>query len=108
MVSPECGSRIRTSVSTTSGGVKNSPASCVISELLDEVFIGSAQHIGWHAGVGQVVRVEVLNQRMDDFIGNQLLAATVRCRLRPLHREYAAQLFVGVRYRAHSCSERLA
>ena len=36
----------------------------VVGELLDEVLVGSAQNVGRHAAIRQIVFIEVLNQRM--------------------------------------------
>ena len=40
----------------------------VVGELLDEVLVGPAQHIGRHGAVRQIVLIKVLDQRMDDFM----------------------------------------
>ena len=42
----------------------------VVGELLYEVLVGPAQHIGRHAAVRQIVLIKVLDQRMHDFIGD--------------------------------------
>ena len=80
---------MRTNVSTTSGGVKNSPAlrAGVVGKLLDEIFVGPAQYIGWNAFVRKVVLVKMLDEGMNDFVRDQRLAGTVRRRLVPIHRE---------------------
>ena len=52
----------------------------VVGELLYEVLVGPAQHISRHAAVRQIVLIKVLDQRMDDFIGDQRLAPTRRVR----------------------------
>src|SRR2546422_11495815 len=46
----------------------------VVSELLDEVFVGAAKNVAGNAFVGEIVFIEVLNQSMDNFVGDQRLA----------------------------------
>ncbi len=80
----------------------------VVGELLDEVLVGPAQHIGRHTAVRQVVLVEVLDQRVDDFVGDQRLAGPVGRRLIPVHREHAPQLAVRVGHGPHRTRQGLA
>ena len=51
------------------------------------------------------MRVEVLNQRVHHFIGDQRLAAAIRSGLVPIDREDAFELFIGIRHRPHCLGE---
>ena len=52
----------------------------VVGELLDEVLVGAAQDVGRHALVREVVLVEVLDERVDDLVRDERLAASRRAR----------------------------
>ncbi len=68
----------------------------IICELLDQIFVGVAQHVGRHAGIGEVVSIEVLDQRVHNFVRDERLAAAIRCGLRPVHGEHAREFIIGV------------
>ncbi len=80
----------------------------VVRELLDQIFVGAAENVGRHALVRQIVLAEMLDQRMDDLVGDQRLAGTVRRGLVPVHREDAAQFLVGLGDGAHRLGQDLA
>jgi hypothetical protein len=67
----------------------------VVGELLDQILVGAAEHVGRHALVREVMGVEVLDQRVDHLVRNQRLATAVRRGLVPVDGEDAAQLLVG-------------
>ena len=46
----------------------------VVGELLDQVLVGAAEHVGRNAAVREVVLVEVLDERVDDLVRNERLA----------------------------------
>ena len=52
----------------------------VVGELLDEVLVGAAEHVGRNALVREVVLVEVLDERVDDLVRDERLAASRRAR----------------------------
>ena len=80
----------------------------VVRELLDEVLIGPAENVRWNALVRQVMLVEMLDEHVNNLIRDKRLPGSVGRRLVPVHREDAAQLFVGISHGAHRLGQHLA
>ncbi len=81
----------------------------VVGELLDQVFVSAADHIGLDIGVGEVDvgAVEVLDQGADHRIRDQL-PLSVGGGLVPVYGEDAGQLEVGRRDVAHGLGQQFA
>ena len=61
----------------------------VVGELFDEVFVGTPQDVRGYALVREVDLIEMLDEGVDHFVGDELLGATIGGGLIPDHREHA-------------------
>ena len=82
--------------------------SCIVGKFLDQVPVGAAKDVRRYSPVGRIVLVKMLDQSVNDFVGDQWFPRPVGCGLVPVHREDASQLVVRVGNRPHRPRESFA
>ena len=80
----------------------------IVGELLDQVFIGPPQNVGRHTAIGKIMLIEMLNQCMNHFVGDEGLATAIGRRLIPVHSKHALEFLIGIGDRTHGLGQLLA